>query len=337
MKIFFSKSLTYPANCNIPLPSHILQLYDERLMLAKCGKKNNLVRADTLVCINLFLKIIANIKKYDIFVTGRYGDIFAVFQGVFSYFKRPLILLDTEWPNRRKEGLLRKIGIVLHRLLARGSSKIQVFCQSEIQEYSKYYGIDESKFVWIPFCTDEFGPDWSENNEEEYIFTGGLQQRDWETLYYTVKDLPINVCVVAPHDAIDKRFIAQNMKLTGKVEKKEYFKLMAKSKLVVLAVEPSIMRSPGVITYVYAMRMGKCIVLNDLLGANSYIENGKTGVLIEPKKPELLKAAIVDLLNDDSRRRAIGRAAREYALSHYSGQRYFSDLEYVVREVGKHC
>lgn len=225
----------------------------------------------------------------------------------------------------------RAINVCLQRLISKGADKIQVFCQAEARLYSQYYKIPENKFVWIPYCppSDEVS---LVTVEGEYIFSGGLHHRDPETFYMAVKDLPIEVRIVAPIDQVPPRFRSDNMTILGKISREEYFEQMAKCKLVVLALEP-VVRFPGVITYVYAMRMGKCVVVNDPLGARSYIEDGKTGRIVAPRDPLALHEAIMELIMNPGLRRTMGQQAKEIADREFCPQAYWRHVESVVKSL----
>lgn len=204
----------------------------------------------------------------------------------------------------------------------------------EGHNYSSCYGIDKNKFVWIPYCT-ELERNNFDVHEDNYVFTGGLQQRDYETLFHAVKDIPIEVKIVAPTDKIDKRFIAKNMTLLGTLSSQEYYTAMAQSKLVVLSLEPNLRRSPGVITYVSAMKLGKAVIVNEIEGSKSYIMNGKTGVLVKPRDPEAMRNAIVTLLTNDELRKQIAHDAYSYAAEHFSKDRLINDLNKWVQLIAE--
>jgi glycosyltransferase involved in cell wall biosynthesis len=279
---------------------------------------------------HLATAILRERKGTDAVVTGRYGELFAIFQALVPYGRKPHILMDIEWPNKHSGVPRRLLSTAVHRLIARGVYRMQVFCNGEGDNYSSYFGIDRDKFVWIPYCTD-LDDRAFQVEENEYIFTGGLQHRDYETLFYAVRDLTVPIWVAAPKEKIDSRFVSENMRLLGVLSRHEFFSTMARSKLVVLSLEPGPMRFPGVITYVTAMRLGKCVIVNETTGTKDYIANGKTGIVVREKDPLALKNAITSLLADDDLRNEISRNAHIYAAEHFSIARYISDLNALIQ------
>ena len=330
--VLFSQPVSFPRN--FPLPSNFHLVAKEDQLSWNFAKKLPSRVSDRLVRIYLIYEIFRNRKKIDMVITGRYGEYFALLQGLIPLFKKSHLLLDIEWYGNRKNKYLNSFKKVIHRIIARGAHKIGVFCEVEGHNYSSCYGIDKNKFVWIPYCT-ELERNNFDVHEDNYVFTGGLQQRDYETLFHAVKDIPIEVKIVAPTDKIDKRFIAKNMTLLGTLSSQEYYTAMAQSKLVVLSLEPNLRRSPGVITYVSAMKLGKAVIVNEIEGSKSYIMNGKTGVLVKPRDPEAMRNAIVTLLTNDELRKQIAHDAYSYAAEHFSKDRLINDLNKWVQLIAE--
>jgi glycosyltransferase involved in cell wall biosynthesis len=58
------------------------------------------------------------------------------------------------------------------------------------------------------------------------------------------------------------------------------------------------------------MAAGKAIVSSGVDGCAEVLEHGRTALLVPPADPDALAAALLDLLVDESRRRAMADAAR---------------------------
>ena len=72
---------------------------------------------------------------------------------------------------------------------------------------------------------------------------------------------------------------------------------------------PSVYEPFGLIN-LEAMACETPVVASAVGGILEVVEDGKTGVLVEPGRPEALAAAIRALLDDPARGRAMGRAGR---------------------------
>lgn len=69
---------------------------------------------------------------------------------------------------------------------------------------------------------------------------------------------------------------------------------------------------------VEAMAMGVPVVATAIGGPAEIIRDGVDGVLVAPRQPEALAAAITRLLDDEPRRRAIGAASQRAVLARFS-------------------
>jgi glycosyltransferase involved in cell wall biosynthesis len=215
--------------------------------------------------------------------------------------------------------------------MVQSAAKVQVFCEVEAHNYSRYFGLDESKFVWIPYFTD-VRPLPQAVPPGAFIFSSGFKERDYSTLFAAVTDVSVKLRVAAPDALFRNVHIPDNVEIVGKLHASEYLRTLTESKFVVVSVQPNVLRHPGVMTYVAAMRLGKCIIVNDPLGASSYIEHGRTGFLVDPSDPIALRAQICALLDDPEMVKRVGANAQQVALERFTSERYFPAVERVVRE-----
>jgi glycosyltransferase involved in cell wall biosynthesis len=90
--------------------------------------------------------------------------------------------------------------------------------------------------------------------------------------------------------------------------------LMMRSTLVVL---PSFYNEGLPKTLVDAAAAGRAVITTDIPGCRDAIIPNKTGLLVKPHNAEDLASRITELLNDDERRNAMGRAGRVLAERDY--------------------
>lgn len=82
-----------------------------------------------------------------------------------------------------------------------------------------------------------------------------------------------------------------------------------------------------------AMGAGRAVVVTRACGLDKVVANGRAGVIIPPEDPAEISRAACGLLDDESRRNALGRAAHEIAASQFSIQRSIDAIEHLYREV----
>jgi len=322
--ILFSKPVTCRTNV---IPDNFCCFFNE----AEASRKYKKVYYET------YKAIIKNLKncnaKNKVIIAGRFSELFFLRQGVMKYNNTPSILLDIEWHwrYRNKLNLKNILNRNHHRLIAQGSTFLTVFCEEERRTYSEAYGIPLTKILWHPFCSDVDESVNSVNHERgKYLFTGGLHDRDYHTLFNAIRDTPIKLRVAAPEAHFNNIKLPDNVTILGTISYKQYLDEIEGSIGVVLSLdstsETCSLRCPGVITYLTAMRMRKCVIVNELLGAASYITNGKHGILVEPNNVEQLNNAILTVWNNYKYRQILADNAYVHSHLNFGYDRYFNDL-----------
>jgi glycosyltransferase involved in cell wall biosynthesis len=86
------------------------------------------------------------------------------------------------------------------------------------------------------------------------------------------------------------------------------------------------------LTLFEAMAAGKAIVSTAVDGCREVLEDGVTGLLVPPRDPDALAAALAQLLSDPSRRESLGRAARQ-ASARYDIQTCVDAMQALYDEV----
>ena len=80
-----------------------------------------------------------------------------------------------------------------------------------------------------------------------------------------------------------------------------------------------------------AMSFGKAIIASDIPGLREYLDDGVEGVLCDTSKPTHLAREILALAREDTRREALGAAARETSLESYAWEGIASQIEALYR------
>jgi glycosyltransferase involved in cell wall biosynthesis len=75
------------------------------------------------------------------------------------------------------------------------------------------------------------------------------------------------------------------------------------------------------------------IVATEVGGIPFVLDNGRAGVLVQPKQPEELASAILHLLTDQKSAQTFRKSGLERALAAFSAERYVSDVESLYAEL----
>jgi len=113
---------------------------------------------------------------------------------------------------------------------------------------------------------------------------------------------------------IKKAGLQKKFKFLGQVDKNQLVKLYQNASIFVL---PSYHEGlPGVV--LEAMSCGLPVITTDVRGNRDLISNGKNGIVVSPRAPKKLAAAIVCLLNDDDMQLNLGKNARKTIEENYT-------------------
>jgi len=111
-----------------------------------------------------------------------------------------------------------------------------------------------------------------------------------------------------------------------------YAEVMDRMRECDVLINPSLSESFGR-TPVEAMACARPVVGAAIGGMRDTIVDGETGRLVPPADPAALAAAVLDLLADPDRRRALGRAGRARAEARYSWEAVLAQIEALGEEV----
>ena len=94
----------------------------------------------------------------------------------------------------------------------------------------------------------------------------------------------------------------------GGIPHSEVPKYLATADIVLV---PSLVEASS-ISMMEAMAMEKPVIASNIPGLREVSNNGKCAVLVPPTDPQHIANAVIDLINDDNRRKKIGKMARAY-------------------------
>jgi len=207
------------------------------------------------------------------------------------------------------------------------TSDVQILAQSrsEQQYFSEF--LPPENIAYIPYCQGE-SPHVSpaQSTLGEYVFAGGMVNRDYNTLFKCAEELPNIPFVVV---ASGKNSITQptppNVVLRFDLAPHEFDRLLAASRMVVVPLKEDV-GSSGQMVLLKAMSLGKAVAISDIGAIRDYVDDGRTAVLYELGDHASLKTAIGTLHHDPIGLNKIGGAAREAYLSSFTPARYQRDV-----------
>lgn len=228
----------------------------------------------------------------------------------------------------------------IYRQIARldhGNTWFVVFTEQEVRDYSRSFGIDPSRLLFIAHgdwpqpidVPSVFGPDPDLDLATPFYFAGGFTNRDYRPVIETFRTLGhrlIIVCSDTNEDVIDGE-LPDNVQVYRNIPFPDFELLLQASKAVIIPLKHDA-GAAGHSVLVRSMRNGKIVIANDFRIMHDYVDGGVDGILLKDMKSDLA-SLIEDIENHPERFTAIQRAAvqrfeREY--SQEALERTMSDL-----------
>lgn len=274
-------------------------------------------------------------SKFDCVVLGGGPSdyIFALLQTLLPFRTVPCVKVDCLWtksPNRFR--------FLFHRTILKITSKsvdrFIVWAKQDIEAFSRTFQIPQEKFTFIPYHTTLDSVD-LEPYSGDYIFSGGNEGRDYETLLLAVQGLPLKVLIASTRPELFSHMtVPENVEIRG-FSHKDYLSKMAGCLMNVVSLENGGLRTGGQQTYLNSMWLGKPTIVNDPSGACDYIEHMQDGFLVGSKDPDALKEAInfllsrADIMNEMAMRAA--QKAKRYSTEEHF-RKIITEVMQVIKE-----
>jgi hypothetical protein len=208
------------------------------------------------------------------------------------------------------------------RLAKFALSRVNRFvCHSrrEMVQYSEWLELPPERFEFVPLPRGIHAIEHEEEREQPFIVAMGSAKRDYATFFEAVKRLKIRTTVVAASHAVAGLAVPENVEVKSGLSEKECLNLSQRARLNVVPIDNA-QTASGQITVIDAMALGRPIIASRCMGTEDYIDDGRTGILVEPKDVEQMTATIARLWDDQATRAKLGETARAQALQQYSNE-----------------
>jgi glycosyltransferase involved in cell wall biosynthesis len=218
-------------------------------------------------------------------------------------------------------------GIILRRV-----DMFIVHARSEICTYSKWLGLDEARFRFVPLQRGAINELKPSPIQKPYIVSMGSANRDYRTLVNAVLGTGIKTVLISKKSVIEGLPDHPDLVKLHGLSQDECKRILGGAELNVVPIAATEAAS-GQITFVTSMRMGIPTVTTRCVGTVDYIRHGQTGFLVPPGDPHTLQQVINSLWRDEALRRQIGAAGRTWAEEHWSDEAAGHELGRVIDEV----
>ncbi len=234
-----------------------------------------------------------------------------------------ILRIPTTWRQR---------WLVFVKRLALKRVRVFILYHRDFSGYSQLYGIDKDRVMYVPFKINALELIKKQTPVEgEYIFSGGVSLRDWNTLLLAVQGLEIPLIILTPSAEKDTARV-----FTKEVHDKvcivhddgslvSWIRYMAGCKFVVLPISSDSIAASGISTYLMAMALKKCVVITEG-PATKGILNRANSMIVPPGDPVALRKAIQRVSTNPQLRQELAEAGYEYAMSLGDTTRLYGDF-----------
>ena len=188
-----------------------------------------------------------------------------------------------------------------------------VHSRHEIAAYSEWLGILPERFSFVPLQRPVRIIDIEEEREAPFVLSMGSAHRDYALLLEVLADLGYRSIIVASSHALSGHAIPANVTVLQGLSITECHELLQRARVSVVPVRNS-QTASGQVTLIDSLMFGRPTVATACIGTEDYMEDGKTGLLVEAGNRQGMRDALQSLWEDEARRRALGSAARRYAV-----------------------
>lgn len=252
--------------------------------------------------------------KYDLVVAwgGQNGFTYALLRSLFGQKDPPLIILSFNL-----QGVLSHFPS-LARFGMRSASRVVVFTPSEVDEYQRLLSLAPGVISYCPHGWYDpmrwYVPrdkhnrvDW--NGAGKFIFTSGRSYRDYGTLARAVEGTDVCVKISSRPFNLDGFKLPDNVESMGWLDYRVAQDYMYEANFYVVPLQ-SINFAGGDSSLLQAMSFSKAAVATRAPSTETYLEHGKTGLLVEPGDVEGMRQAILHLWQNPDEALRMGNEAR---------------------------
>lgn len=233
--------------------------------------------------------------------------------------------------------------ISIDRENIKNSNKVIAISNSCAKELETFYGVKNSEIIPNAVDTTFFSPINKKNISSPYLlYTGRLSpEKGLFDLVEAAKvvcqkfpDLKFVITGKGPIEGLLKRRISQlnldkNFSFVGYVDRLTLLRYYQNALLYVL---PSYWEGLPT-TLLEAMSCELPVVGTNVAGTSEVIDNYATGLLVPPNRPKKLEKAIIELLDNSTLRRYLGKNARLHVKRLYDWDVITSKIEQVYKHL----
>lgn len=254
-------------------------------------------RPDLLSQFKDALDLVRLARRHDVVITANVRNALAL--GLFkrlTFRRKPRHMMVEMRLDDQVPGLAWQAKLRLQRFAYATVDRMCVSAHRERTMYSQRLRVPLERTQFVPWHTNVLQPG-RQDGLEGYVLSAGRTGRDWKTLAAAVTGTDIPVVVVCDRKAAQGVSFPPNVTVLMDIPYDRYRELLRRARAVILPLEPHVYSS-GQVVILEAMALAKPLIVSKVVGTEDYVQDGKTGLLVEPENPLSLRQALQRLLSD---------------------------------------
>jgi hypothetical protein len=254
----------------------------------KRGALSRFMRRVRMPDVSLPFQILLCAPRYDlVLLTGgqRIDLVYLAMAGLAPWIRTPHVIVDAHW--QKASGVAHWLQRAVLRMGRRLTAQVQPHSTEEVCLYHDVFGIPTEVLHPIPYSTSLTGWDVTPASAAEvgdFVLTGGLSFRDYDTLFAAVRQLELKVEVGLPEHRISRRIVRRgrgcpNLRFHT-WSNGQFIRKMAACRAFAVPIQPGLTRCTADQTILNAMYFGKVVVATNSIASRVYIQHGVNGFLV---------------------------------------------------------
>ena len=189
------------------------------------------------------------------------------------------------------------------------------FCTSTEEEaiYSQLFHIPRERIVFLPLSESPPNVEQPGHPVEDYIFSYGKSDRDYDTLIRSVAPLKMKTCILSKTYKPQVPVPENVSIIRDRISESELVRWISSSRMVVLSLNDYRI-SAGQISMLEVMALARPLIVTKNMATREYAAHGETVLFFEAGKDDELRVHIQALWNDREGAEQMGQRAQRTVL-----------------------
>lgn len=285
-------------------------------------------RLTNYFCYPLYISLSSSKVKKIVAWQQFYGLMYCFYNRIFKINSHVDVSIMT-FIYKEKKGIIGKLykAFISFCVNSHNLKNIIVFSDNEISHYSSIFPTVKNKLVFFPLSIPAIDTTRIESIKslrvQNYIFTSGSSNRDYDFLMSALGNTTYNVKIACK--GLRDKHNNPNIEILD-IHSDKMLSYLFNCKIVVIPLK-DLDISSGQLMILQAMQLGKPIIVTNNHGVYNYIDDGKTGFIINNDKETLLDK-INALYKDDELYNRMSQNQKACFKKHFS-------MLNLGREIGK--